>query len=120
MPWQLPEFEREALEHARKLLTESEDYRGSIDLQVSGACRSSGCLSGCAPCTCRPYQMQSYIQLMDAKVLMCRFCLDDNGQERQGLTAHEERWVRCRAQPQACVCMRLLSPVTSRCSTLSH
>lgn len=36
MPWQLPEFEQERVERARKLLRESEEHRGSLDLQVGG------------------------------------------------------------------------------------
>ena len=44
MPWQLNEFVRERLEKGRRLLAESEDFRGSTDLQVGRRCiRHASC-----------------------------------------------------------------------------
>ena len=38
MEWQLEQFLAERVERGRKLLAESEEHRGSTDLQVRGGC----------------------------------------------------------------------------------
>ena len=95
MPWELREFDRERLEKGRRLLQESEEHRGSWDLQARppAACRSPrpACRSPhpaahhAAPCC-----VQLYVEGMDLTVQLHRIFLDDSSRQRQGLTAQEK------------------------------
>ncbi|KAL4434254.1 hypothetical protein ABPG75_000695 [Micractinium tetrahymenae] len=60
-PWQLPEFLAERVQHGRRLLEGSEEYRGGADLQA-------------------------FMEQMDQTVALHRLFLDDQGQARQGLS----------------------------------
>jgi hypothetical protein len=52
MAWQLDQFLAEKVERGRKLLAESEEHRGSTDLQVRAGWAGSGGLAAAAAAGC--------------------------------------------------------------------
>lgn len=103
MPWQLPEFEQERVDRARKLLKELEEHCGSLNLQVGPAVPLAPLVYPTARSPCVPHQsarllsssLQRYVEQMDATAELCNACLDERGQARQGLTPRERQQVRC-------------------------
>jgi hypothetical protein len=109
MDWQLEQFLAERVERARKLLAESEEHRGSTDLQVcvgSGAGHRRGSagvaasepLDSIATISWPPYRfspgyhaLQRFVEQMDLTVALHRTFLRGDGQPRQGLSERERQ-----------------------------
>ena len=102
MAWQLGEFARERVERGRRLLAESEEHRGSPDLQVGRRQRAAGASAGSGVAVGWPRQavqlpppaidcLQAFVEDMTFTVAMNRLFLDDSGRQRTGLTAQEKQ-----------------------------
>ena len=107
MPWDLSQFDRDRLEKGRRLLQESEEHRGSRDLQARppAACRSPRPAQRCSPSPCH---LQMFVESMDLTVQLHRIFLDDSGRQRQGLTSRENQEVGEEAGSVWHVCSCLL------------
>ena len=93
----------EKVERGRTLLAESEEHRGSTELQVCaghGAGEGGGSGGGATPIfviTPPPFThapetpVQSFIDQMDLTVALHRTFLRGDGQRRQGLSDHEKQ-----------------------------
>lgn len=113
MPWQLDEFVRERLEKGRRLLAESEDFRGSTDLQVGRRCAwhtsgqlpqptlpaAKGMCIGRATLPVLTHNwlcctLQLFLEYMDSVEQLQQLWMEAPHVPRQGLSARQKEQVR--------------------------
>lgn len=118
MPWHLDEFLQEKVERGSRLLSESEQHRGSTDLQVGGgmaveAAAPGSAMLGVLLCSCMHvawrtdplfrFSLQNFVRHCKLTVQLHNALLDDSNQPRQGLSRQDEEQV-CAVLPSALPC----------------